>query len=60
MGILRRIKKAMMRAMRGVDLIEKRRSQGLISFLGLKDTLDRPVRASGVRWCGHDLIMEMF
>ena len=35
-----RTEKAMMRAMCRVKLIEKRRSQKLMSFLGLKDTLD--------------------
>ena len=45
----------MMRAMCGVKLIEKRKSQELMSFLGLKDTLDGLARASGVRWYGHVL-----
>ena len=38
MAILRRTKKAIMRAMCGVKIIEKRRSQELMSLLGLKDT----------------------
>ena len=33
----------------GVKIIEKRRNQELMSLLGLKDTLDELVRASGVR-----------
>ena len=49
MAILRRTEKAMMRAMCGVKLIEKRRSQELMSLLGLKNTLDGLARASGVR-----------
>ena len=49
MAILRRTEKAMMRAMCGVKIIEKRRSQELMSLLGLKDTLDGLARASGVR-----------
>ena len=36
-------------------MIEKRRSQELISFLGLKDTLDGLDRASEVRRYGHVL-----
>ena len=36
MAILRRTEKAIMRAKCGVKLIEKRRSQELMSFLGLK------------------------
>ena len=55
MAILRRTEKAMMKAMCGVKIIEKRRSQELVSLLGLMDTLDRPARASGVRWYGHAL-----
>ena len=47
MAILRRTKKAMMRVMCGVKIIEKR-SQELMSLLGLKDTLDGLARASGV------------
>ena len=49
MAILRRTGKAMMRAMCGVKMIEKRSSQELRSLLGLTDTLNRLARASGVR-----------
>ena len=55
MAILRRIKKAMVRAMCGVTIIEKRRSQELMSLLCLKDTLDGLAKASGVRWYEHVL-----
>ena len=55
MAILRRTKKAMMRAMCGVKIIEKRRGQELMSLLGSKDTLDGLARASGVQWYGHVL-----
>ena len=55
MAILRRTEKAMMRARCGVKMIEKRRSQELMSLLGLKDTLDGLARATGVRWYGHVL-----
>ena len=40
MAILRRAKKAMMRAMCKVKVIEKRTSQEFMSLLSLKDTLD--------------------
>ena len=43
-----------MRAMYEVKFIEKR-SQELVSLLGLKDTMDGLARASGVRWYGHAL-----
>ena len=49
MAILR-TEKAITRAMCGVKMIEKRRSQELMSLLGLTDTLDGLVGASGVRW----------
>ena len=54
MAILRRTEKAMMKAMCGVKVIEKR-SQECMSLLGLKDTLDELAKASGVRWYGHVL-----
>ena len=52
MAILRRTEKAMMRAMCGVKIIEKRRNPEVMSLLDLKDTLDGLARASGVRWHG--------
>ena len=55
MTILRRTKKAMIRAMCGVKIIQKKRSQELTSLLGLKDSLDGLIRASEVRWYGHVL-----
>ena len=55
MEILRRTEKAMMRAMGGVKMLEKRRSQKFISLLVLKDTLDGLARVSKVRWYGHVL-----
>ena len=45
MAILRRTEKAMMIAMYGVKMIEKRRSHKLMSLLGLKNTLDGLVSA---------------
>ena len=54
MTTLRRTEKAIMREMCGVRMIEKR-SQELMSLLGLKDTLDGLAKASEVRWYGHVL-----
>ena len=48
MAILRRTKKAMMRAMCKVKVIEKRTNQELMSLLNLNDTLDGLARASRV------------
>ena len=53
MAILK-TEKAVMKAMCGVKIIEKR-SQELMSLQGLKDTFDGLARASGVRWYGHVL-----
>ena len=50
MAILRRTEKAMIRAMCEFTLIEKRRSQELMSLLGVKDTMDGQTRESGVQW----------
>ena len=54
MAILRRTEKAMMKAMCGVKIIEKR-SKELMSLIGLKNTLDELAKASEVRWYGHVL-----
>ena len=53
--ILRRTEKALIKALCGVKISEKRRSQELMSLLSLKDILDGLARASGVRWYGHVL-----
>ena len=55
MAILSRTEKAMIRAMCGVKMIEKRRSQELMSLLGLEDTLDGLARARGVQCYRHIL-----
>ena len=54
MTILRITEKAMMRAICGVKLIEKR-SQELMSLPDLKDTLNGLARLSGVQWHRHIL-----
>ena len=53
MAILRRTEKAMIRAMCGDKMIEKRRSQKLTSLLSLNNTLDGLAIVRGLRWCGH-------
>ena len=55
LAILRKTEKAMTRAMCGVKMIEKKRSQELRNLLSLKDTLNGLARATGVRWYGHVL-----
>ena len=55
MEVLRKTEKAIMIPICGVKLIKKRRRQTVLSLLGLKDTLNRLARASGVQWYGHVL-----
>ena len=54
MAILRKTEKSIITVC-GVKLIEKRRSQELMSLLGLKDNLDGLARTSRVRWYGNVL-----
>ena len=55
MAVLRRTEKAIMGAMCGAKTIQKRKSQELMSLLGLKDTFDGLTRVTGVQWYGHVL-----
>ena len=52
---LRRAKRAMVRAMCGAKLMEKKRTEGLMEMLGLKETVVQMAKANGVRWYGHVL-----
>ena len=53
--ILRRTERAMVRAMCGVKLMERRRTEHLMEMLGLKETVVQMAKANGVRWYGHAL-----
>ena len=55
MAILRRTEKSMLRAMCGVKLMEKKRTEDLMEMLGLKKTVVQMAKANGVRWYGHVL-----
>ena len=55
MAILRRTKRAMVTAMCGAKLMEKKRTEGLMEMLGLKETVVQMAKAYGVRWYGHVL-----
>ena len=55
MAILRRTKRAMVRAMCGAKLMEKKRTEDLMEMLGLKETVLQMAKANGVRWYGHVL-----
>lgn len=55
MAILRRTERAMVRAMCGVKLMDKKRTEDLMEMLGLEETVDQMAKANGVRWYGHVL-----
>ena len=55
MTILRRTERAMLRAMCGMKLMDRRNTDELMDMLGLNETLDKMAIASGVRWFGHVL-----
>ena len=48
----------MVRAMCGVELIDRKRSKDLMLMLCLKETIDQLAMASSVRWYGHVLRRE--
>ena len=50
MPILRRTERAMVRAMCGAKLMEKKRKENLMEMLGLKETGVQMAKANGVRW----------
>ena len=58
MEILRKIERAMVRAMCGAKLMEKKRTGDLMEVLGLKETLVQMAKANGVRWYRHVLRRE--
>ena len=53
MAILRRTERAMIRAMCGVKLLDRRNSEELMDMLVIKESLDRMAKASSIRWYGH-------
>ena len=55
MAILRRTERAMVRAMCGAKVMEKKRTEDLMEMLGLKETVVQMAKANGVRWYGHVL-----
>ena len=55
MAILRRTERVMVRAMCGVKLMEKKRTEDLKEMLGLKEKALQMAKANGVRWYGHVL-----
>ena len=58
MAILRITKRAMVKSMCGVKLVDRKNTEELMEMLGLKKTLDRMAKANGVRWYGHVIRRE--
>ena len=55
-AILRRTERAMIRAMYGLKLMDKKNTEELMVMLGLKEAIDKSAKANGVHWYS----MEMF
>ena len=55
MAVLRKTERAIVRAMCGAKLMEKKRTEDLMEMLGLKETAVQIAKANGVRWYGHVL-----
>ena len=55
MVILRRTERAMVRAMCGAKLMEKKRTEDFMEMLELKETVVQKAKANEVRWYGHVL-----
>ena len=62
MSVLRRTETAMVRAMCGAKLMEKKRTEDLMEMLELKETVVQMAKVNGVRWQEHELkgVMGMF
>ena len=58
MGTLRRTERAMVRAMCGVKLVDKRNTTELMDMLGLRVAADKLAKANAVRLYGHVLRRE--
>ena len=58
MGILRRTERAMVRAMCGAKLADRKNTEDMMDVLGLNQAIDKMAKVSGVRWLGHVLRKE--
>ena len=54
-AILRRTERAMVRAMCGQKVVDRKTTEEQMDMLGLKETVDQLATANGVRWYGHVL-----
>ena len=53
MAISRRTKRAMVRSMCGVKLVDRKSNEELMEMLGLEETLDKMAKVNGAFWYGH-------
>ena len=53
MAISRRTERAMVRAMHGAKLMERKKTEDLMDMLGLKKTVVQMAKANGMRWYWH-------
>ena len=58
LAILRRTERAMVRAMCGVKLMDRKKNKELMVMLGVEETVDQMAKANAVRWYGHVLRRE--
>ena len=54
-AILRRTERALVRSMCGIKLPDRKKNDDLMEMLGLEESVERLVKAFGVRWYGHVL-----
>ena len=54
-AILRRTKRAMVRAMCGQKVVDRKTTEEQMDMLGLKETINQLATANEVRWYGHVL-----
>ena len=54
-AILTRTERAMVRAMCGQKVVDRKTTEKQMDMLGLKETIDRLATANGVKWYGHVL-----
>jgi len=52
LAVLRRTERAMVRAMCGAKLLDKKRTEDLMEMLGSKETVVQMAKANGMRWYG--------
>ena len=57
--ILRRAERAMVRAMCGVKLVDRKRVEVLVQMVGLEEAVEQLALANCVRWFGHILRREV-